>query len=188
MVGRSIDKVFPERQVSLGKTMLEVEDLSHPTEFDGLTFSLRQGEILGLYGLVGAGRSEAMQCLFGLTSPSARTGPDRWLEGRTDLPSASGRCRHRLCAGGSPDLRERFFHSACGRTSRWPRCARYTAIGGSVARPRTQRNAPPRRAPRGQGGQLGAVARRAFGRQPAEGGDREMARHASAHPHSRRAD
>lgn len=70
MVGRSIDKVFPERQVSLGKTMLEVDDLSHPTEFDGVTFSLRQGEILGLYGLVGAGRSEAMQCLFGLTNPS----------------------------------------------------------------------------------------------------------------------
>jgi rhamnose transport system ATP-binding protein len=70
MVGRSIDKVFPKTEVALGKTILELEDLSHPTEFDGVTLSLRQGEILGLYGLVGAGRSEAMQCLFGLTSPS----------------------------------------------------------------------------------------------------------------------
>ena len=70
MVGRSIDRVFPKKQVALGKTVLEVEDLSHPTEFDGVTFSLRQGEILGLYGLVGAGRSEAMQCLFGLTRSS----------------------------------------------------------------------------------------------------------------------
>lgn len=70
MVGRSIDKVFPKKQVVLGKTVLEVEDLSHPTEFDGVSFSLREGEILGLYGLVGAGRSETMQCLFGLTRSS----------------------------------------------------------------------------------------------------------------------
>lgn len=70
MVGRPIDRVFPKTRVALGKTLLEVEDLSHPTEFDGVTFSLRRGEILGLYGLVGAGRSEAMQCLFGLTRPS----------------------------------------------------------------------------------------------------------------------
>ncbi len=70
MVGRSIDQVFPKRDVSPGETLLEVEDLSHPSEFDGVSFSLRKGEILGLYGLVGAGRSEAMQCLFGLTRSS----------------------------------------------------------------------------------------------------------------------
>jgi rhamnose transport system ATP-binding protein len=47
-----------------------VKDLSHPTEFDGISFTLHAGEILGFYGLVGAGRSEVMQALFGLTKPS----------------------------------------------------------------------------------------------------------------------
>jgi rhamnose transport system ATP-binding protein len=70
MVGRSVDQVFPKTEVAPGETVLEVEDLSHPTEFDGVGFSLRRGEILGIYGLVGSGRSEAMQCLFGLTSAS----------------------------------------------------------------------------------------------------------------------
>ena len=70
MVGRSIERVFPMAEVPIGKTVLEVVDLSHPTEFDGVSLSLRQGEILGIYGLVGAGRSEAMQCLFGLTPRS----------------------------------------------------------------------------------------------------------------------
>jgi rhamnose transport system ATP-binding protein len=70
MVGRSIEQVFPKADVAFGRTVLEVADLSHPTEFDGISFSLRQGEILGLYGLIGAGRSEVMQCLFGLTRPS----------------------------------------------------------------------------------------------------------------------
>jgi len=71
MVGRSIAQVFPKREVELGETVLEVDDISHPTEFDGISFKLRRGEILGFYGLVGAGRSELMQALFGLT-PVAR--------------------------------------------------------------------------------------------------------------------
>jgi rhamnose transport system ATP-binding protein len=71
MVGRSIDRVFPKTNATLGETVLEVADLSNASEFDGVSLTLRRGEILGLYGLVGAGRSEAMQCLFGLT-PRAR--------------------------------------------------------------------------------------------------------------------
>jgi len=46
--------------------VLQVRGLSHPTEFAGLGFELRRGEILGFYGLVGAGRSEAMLALMGL--------------------------------------------------------------------------------------------------------------------------
>ena len=70
MVGRSVDQVFPKVEVAPGETVLDVQDLSHPTEFDGISFSLKRGEILGIYGLVGSGRSEAMQCLFGLTKRS----------------------------------------------------------------------------------------------------------------------
>lgn len=70
MVGRPIEAVFPKRPVPIGETVLAVEDLSNATEYDGLSFSVRRGEILGLYGLVGAGRSEAMQALFGLSAPT----------------------------------------------------------------------------------------------------------------------
>ena len=71
MVGRSVDHIFPERAPKIGAPVLAVSALSHPTEFDGISFELRQGEILGFYGLVGAGRSEVMQALFGITEPSA---------------------------------------------------------------------------------------------------------------------
>jgi rhamnose transport system ATP-binding protein len=70
MVGRSVDQIFPKHVASPGEVVLKVHDLSHPTEFDGIGFELRRGEILGFYGLVGAGRSEVMQALFGLTRPS----------------------------------------------------------------------------------------------------------------------
>ena len=51
--------------------MLEVKNLCHPTEFAHISFSLRKGEILGFYGLVGAGRTELMQALSGVTRPSS---------------------------------------------------------------------------------------------------------------------
>ncbi|MBX3576347.1 MAG: sugar ABC transporter ATP-binding protein [Rhizobiaceae bacterium] len=71
MVGRAVDHIFPERQPNIGGPLLTVDGLSHPTEFDRVSFELRQGEILGFYGLVGAGRSEVMQAIAGMTGTSA---------------------------------------------------------------------------------------------------------------------
>ena len=71
MVGRPIDQVFPKRDIAIGEVVLKVEGLSNPTEFADISFELRRGEILGFYGLVGAGRSEAMQSLFGMTAASS---------------------------------------------------------------------------------------------------------------------
>ena len=89
MVGREVGQVFPRHQAqpttadastivsntasnsASAETVLEVENFCHPTEFHDVSFSLRRGEIIGFYGLVGAGRSELMQALFGL-SPAAR--------------------------------------------------------------------------------------------------------------------
>ncbi|MCP4719823.1 MAG: sugar ABC transporter ATP-binding protein [Desulfobacteraceae bacterium] len=68
MVGRDLKQVFPKKKVSFGETVLKVSDLSNETEFDSIDFTLRKGEILGFYGLVGAGRSEMAQALFGITS------------------------------------------------------------------------------------------------------------------------
>jgi rhamnose transport system ATP-binding protein len=70
MVGRSVDHIFPERRPRIGAPILACAGLSHPTEFDDISFELREGEILGFYGLVGAGRSEVMQALAGVTRPS----------------------------------------------------------------------------------------------------------------------
>lgn len=71
MVGRSVDQAFPKKAVAIGEPVLRVDNLSHPTEFDSISFTLHKGEILGFYGLVGAGRSELMQALFGATRPSS---------------------------------------------------------------------------------------------------------------------
>lgn len=70
MVGRSVDQIYPKRPARIGAPVLTVAGYSHPTEFEDITFTLHAGEILGFYGLVGAGRSEVMQSLFGITKPS----------------------------------------------------------------------------------------------------------------------
>ncbi|HIF4733349.1 TPA: sugar ABC transporter ATP-binding protein [Citrobacter amalonaticus] len=70
MVGRAITQTFPKVACEKGETVLEVEDLCHPTEFAHIDFTLRKGEILGFYGLVGAGRTELMQALSGVSRPS----------------------------------------------------------------------------------------------------------------------
>ena len=73
MVGRDVSQIFPARDHNIGDEVLVVEGYEHPTEFADIGFTLRRGEILGFYGLVGAGRSEFMQALFGITRPSGGT-------------------------------------------------------------------------------------------------------------------
>ncbi|WP_413499518.1 sugar ABC transporter ATP-binding protein [Buttiauxella gaviniae] len=70
MVGREITHAFPKVNCEPGDVVLEVKDLCHPTEFAHMNFTLRKGEILGFYGLVGAGRTELMQALSGVSRPS----------------------------------------------------------------------------------------------------------------------
>ncbi|WP_313603341.1 sugar ABC transporter ATP-binding protein [Rhizobium sp.] len=71
MVGRDVSNIFPKVDVAIGKTVLSVENYCHPTEYRDISFDLKRGEILGVYGLVGAGRSEICQSLFGVTRPSS---------------------------------------------------------------------------------------------------------------------
>ncbi|KRD73317.1 MULTISPECIES: sugar ABC transporter ATP-binding protein [Sinorhizobium/Ensifer group] len=71
MVGRAVGSVYPKKEVVIGAPVLTVSGYRHPTEFEDINFELRRGEILGFYGLVGAGRSEFMQSLIGVTRPSA---------------------------------------------------------------------------------------------------------------------
>ncbi|NJO36268.1 MAG: sugar ABC transporter ATP-binding protein [Rhizobiales bacterium] len=67
MVGRTIDTLFPKKQVGLGGVVLDVVGLDRPPQTKDVSFSIRSGEIVGLAGLVGSGRSELAQTIFGIT-------------------------------------------------------------------------------------------------------------------------
>ena len=65
MIGREIGERFPQRDVTLGEEVIRVENLSHPRYFKDVNFSVRAGEVLGVSGLMGAGRTEVMHAIFG---------------------------------------------------------------------------------------------------------------------------
>lgn len=67
MVGREIGDLFPKPKIQFGIEMLKVEGLSRMGYFKDISFSVRAGEILGLTGLVGAGRTEVVQSICGIT-------------------------------------------------------------------------------------------------------------------------
>lgn len=71
MVGRELNEIFPKTEVPIGETVLEVKDFTSENKFQNISFSLRQGEILGVAGLVGAGRTEVMNAIFGLEPPDS---------------------------------------------------------------------------------------------------------------------
>jgi ABC-type sugar transport system ATPase subunit len=65
MVGRELTEEFPARNITLGEPLLEVENLSRGEVVKDVSFSIRRGEILGLTGLMGAGRTETARLIFG---------------------------------------------------------------------------------------------------------------------------
>jgi ABC-type sugar transport system ATPase subunit len=66
MVGRDLTEVFPKKDVPLGETVLRAENISLNEKLHDISFELKRGEILGIAGLVGAGRSELVETIFGL--------------------------------------------------------------------------------------------------------------------------
>lgn len=65
MIGREIGERYPDRDVSLGDVTFKVEDLNCPGVFSDISFEVRAGEVIGVAGLMGAGRTEIMQSIFG---------------------------------------------------------------------------------------------------------------------------
>lgn len=66
MVGREVSELFPKASAKIGEVVLKVENLGQHGQFTGVNFEVRKGEILGLAGLVGSGRSEIVKAIFGI--------------------------------------------------------------------------------------------------------------------------
>lgn len=79
MVGRTLDNIYPKEEVPMGDTVLSIKGFSKGDQFKDVSFDVRAGEILGFSGLVGAGRSEIMNAIFGLNEPDSG---ERYLNGK----------------------------------------------------------------------------------------------------------
>lgn len=66
MVGRKVDNLYPKQKVELGEIAFEAKNLTRTGYFNDISFHVKKGEILGFSGLMGAGRTEIMQSIFGI--------------------------------------------------------------------------------------------------------------------------
>src|SRR6185369_7889453 len=87
MVGREVSQIFPDREHAPGEAVFEarnvtVEDPNVPGKrlVDGVSFSVRRGEVLGVAGLMGAGRSDLLMALFG--AHAGRTTGEVFVHGK----------------------------------------------------------------------------------------------------------
>jgi len=71
MAGHQIEAIYPDRRDTFGASTLAVEKLTRVGEFDNVSFQLRAGEILSIFGLVGSGRSELVETIFGARRPDS---------------------------------------------------------------------------------------------------------------------
>jgi inositol transport system ATP-binding protein len=94
MVGREITQMFPKEEVPIGDVVLSVKNLTLKGVFHDVSFDVRAGEILGVAGLVGSGRSNVAETLFGVTPASSGTIE---IDGkRVTIDSPTTAIRHRM--------------------------------------------------------------------------------------------
>src|SRR5919112_4204023 len=79
MVGRSIEDQFPRRRTGVGEVLLEVKELSREGVLHDISFQVRAGEVVGIAGIVGAGRTELARTIFGADPLDSG---EVWVEGR----------------------------------------------------------------------------------------------------------
>jgi ribose transport system ATP-binding protein len=84
MVGRAVDELYPRIPHAIGEPLLEVRGIAGKTKPRNVTFTLRRGEILGIAGLIGAGRTETLRAMFGL---------DPLKAGRVEVSAKDGQRR-----------------------------------------------------------------------------------------------
>lgn len=71
MVGRELNEIFPKIKVPAKDVVMEVRHFTKENQFEDISFLVREGEILGIAGLIGAGRTELMNAIFGLEKPDS---------------------------------------------------------------------------------------------------------------------
>lgn len=102
MVGRQVDDLFPKQEAPVGDILLEVTDLTASGKFEDVSFKLRSGEILGIAGLIGAGRTDLARALFGIEP--VQSGSVR-IDGREVTIRSPGQAMH-LGLGFVPEDRQ----------------------------------------------------------------------------------
>ena len=99
MAGRGLDQVFPPRRTEPARELLRVDGLSRDGHFADVSFEIRSGEVVGMFGLVGSGRTEIAECLFGAERPTSGEirvdGKVRALRTPGGDPGRPGRARDR---------------------------------------------------------------------------------------------
>jgi ribose transport system ATP-binding protein len=93
MVGRKVDQLYPDRPVGTDRVLLEVRDVRRLPAVRGVSLEVHAGEVIGLGGLVGSGRTELLNLIYGLDQPEAG---EVVIEGK---PLRSHRPRHAISRG-----------------------------------------------------------------------------------------
>ena len=94
VIGRSLEQMYPKLEAEKGNIILKVENLTKIGVFKNISFDLHKGEILGFFGLVGAGRSEVMQTIFGVNT---KTSGDVFIDGeKVNITNPSDAMNHGL--------------------------------------------------------------------------------------------
>ena len=108
MVGRDMSNLYPKEAAEIGEVVLEVKNLSRKGYFEDISFSVRKGEILGFCGLVKAGRSEVMECIFGIEKPD--TGEVYMNSKKLQINETGDAIQHKMAMVTEDRLRRGLIH------------------------------------------------------------------------------
>ena len=173
MINRTIEQIYHKEKFDFGETLLETRNLSGPG-FNDVSISVRRGEIVGLYGLIGAGRSEFVLSVFGRHPKTS--GEILWKGQPVDIQSERQaiNLRHRAVAreppgpGAEPQYADRLQHQPADLRPDHPRRDDIAAPGSRTGRPSDQRSVD-------QDAEPAQPRLLDVGRQPAEDRHRQVA-------------